>query len=135
MNEGTNGVGRIRPLAGLQVRLESLEKKLKPGAEELLARGREAYESARSEWQRSGVNSKLTKLTSAGQKRLRELLDTAEAAGSRALGRVAEAQDAAVRAVGVATHGQIEDLTRRVKRLTKRVARTSRQVGNEQDQP
>jgi hypothetical protein len=68
----------------------------------------------------------LTKLATAGQKRVGEFLDKAEAAGTQALGRVTYAQNAMIGAMGIATHDQLEDLTRKVRRLMKKAARVSR---------
>jgi hypothetical protein len=96
MAEHKNGTGRNRSLAELQAQLETLEKKLEPRVAELLANGR---------------------------KRLSGLLDRAEAAGSEALDSVVRLQNTAVGALGLASRNELEDLTRRVKRLAKQAAR------------
>ena len=126
MTEQTNGTQRAGLLAGLQVRLESLEKKAEPAVTELLANGREVYETVRLELQSAALRSDLKKITSAGRKQLSGLLERAEAAGALALGRVARLQVTAVGALGLATRNQVEDLTRTVKRLTKKAARAPR---------
>ena len=129
MTEQTNGTQRAGLLAGLQLRLENLEKKAEPAMTELLANGRGVYESVRLELQRAPLSSDLKKLASAGRKRLSGLVERAEAAGSLALDRVARFQVTAVGALGLATRSQVEDLTRTVKRLTKKAARAPRRRG------
>jgi len=96
MTAHKDGTGRSRSLADLQSQLETLEKKLEPRVNELLAMGR---------------------------KRLTGLLDRAEAAGSEALDSVVRFQNTAVGALGLASRNELEDLTRRVKRLAKQTAR------------
>jgi len=123
MTEHKNGSGRNRSLMELQVQLESLEKKLEPKVNELLANGRGVYDALRREWKSTALNSDLKRFTSGGRKRLSGFLDKAEAAGSEALESVVRLQSTAVGALGLATRNQIEDLTRTVKRLTKKAAR------------
>jgi hypothetical protein len=123
MTEHENDTGRHRPLSELQAQLATLEKKLEPKVNELLANGRGMYDALRREWQGTALNSDLKKITSGGRKRLTGLLDRAEAAGSEALESVLRLQHTAVGALGLASRDQIEDLTRAVKRLTKKAAR------------
>ena len=122
MTNHKSGAGRNVSLAGLHVQLESLEKKLEPKVNELLANGRGMYDALRREWQSTALNSDLKKITSGGRKRLSGLLGRAEAAGSEALESVARLQHTAVGALGLATRTEVEDLTRQVKRLTKKAA-------------
>lgn len=126
MTEHENDTGRHRPLSELQAQLATLEKKLEPKVNELLANGRGMYDALRREWQGTALNSDLKKITSGGRKRLTGLLDRAEAAGSEALESVLRLQHTAVGALGLASRDQIEDLTRAVKRLTKKAARLRR---------
>ena len=124
MTEHQNGTGRHRSLSEFQAQLETLEKKLEPKVNELLANGRGMYDALRREWRGgTALNYDLKKITSGGRKRLTGLLDRAEAAGSEALESVLRLQHTAVGALGLASRDQIEDLTRAVKRLTKKAAR------------
>ncbi|HEX7625133.1 MAG TPA: hypothetical protein VF400_16265 [Anaeromyxobacteraceae bacterium] len=123
MTDHQNDTGRHRPLSELQAQLETLEKKLEPKVNELLANGRGMYDALRREWRGTALNSDLKKLTSDGRKRLTGLLDRAEAAGSEALESVLKLQHTAVGALGLASRDQVEDLARAVKRLTKKAAR------------
>ena len=125
MTEHQNGTGRHRSLSEFQAQLETLEKKLEPKVNELLANGRGMYDALRREWRGTALNSDLKKITSGGRKRLTGLLDRAEAAGSEALESVLRLQHTAVGALGLASRDQIEELTRAVKRLTKKAARLS----------
>jgi hypothetical protein len=122
MTAHKNGSGRNRSLAELQAQLETLEKKLEPKVNELLASGRGVYDAVRREWHSAALSTDLKKLTSDGRKRLSVLLDRAEAAGSEALDSVVRLQNTAVGALGLASRNQVEDLTRRVKRLAKKAA-------------
>ena len=100
MTEHENDTGRHRPLSELQAQLATLEKKLEPKVNELLANGRGMYDALRREWQGTALNSDLKKITSGGRKRLTGLLDRAEAAGSEALESVLRLQHTAVGALG-----------------------------------
>ena len=122
------------PLSAAQARLEQLEEEAQRVIRDLMDRGRAGRRDfeqmvarlSKQDWTFPEMKQRIEKLREQGVERAAEWRGKAETFRAEALERMIELQSRAVSFLGVATHDEVQELSKELDRLARRIARAEK---------